>query len=265
MGFYKWQPDALGWKQESNNPLNSVTADHLKKGSTVNVVPPKILNVQNELPYKLESITSAGCYINNFPYDETYLVGYKLAMDKLSKKGIKVDIHFVFGGSVLKAIKEGNDGKKYFAAMIPGTSTILVTKENGYKVNPSLKGCQFERLMTGKRATDTATYSHMQVLQLNGKNVLFIADTDGVDSQKKAVEIKLSSSRKCDSSFVKSAILQMISNGSNTLVYGSTNKDDTMVTSVKKKYLSNLIKEHTTNVEQTLFTIKIKKTLSELE
>ena len=139
-----------------------------------------------------------------------------------------------------------------------------MTKENGYEANPSQKGCQFERLMTGKRDTDTATYSHMQVLQLNGKNVLFIADTDGVDSQKKAVEIKLSSSRKSDSSFIKSAILQMISNGSNTLVYGSTNKDDTMVTSVEKKYLSNLIEDHTTNLERTLLTTKIKKTLAQL-
>ena len=147
MGFYKWQPDAVGWKQESNFPLNSVTADHLEKGSTVNT-PPKILNLQEqELPFKFESRTNAGCYIKKFPYDETYLVGYKLAMDKLSKMGNEVDIDYVLGGSVLKAIKEGNDGKKYFATRIPGTTTILVTKENGYEANPSLKGCQFERLI----------------------------------------------------------------------------------------------------------------------
>ena len=253
--------------QENGIPLNSVTAKHLETGSVVEkVLPPKILVVTNKLPFKLERITRDVIYTKTFPYDEPLLVGYKLAMDKLNKMKVKVDIQFVFGGSVLNAIKAGDTRNKYVAMKIPTTQTILVTKVKGYEVNPSQKGYQFERLMTGRQAKETDTYSHMQLLQLNGKNVLFIAETDGVDSQKKAVEIKLGQYSGCSSSFAIHTILQMISNGSNTLVYGSTDRDDVFVESVENKYLGDLIEEHVpTNQEKSNITNKITKTLTELE
>ena len=149
------------------------------------------------------------------------------------------------GGSVLTAMTSTSkkEDTTYVACTIPGSKgTKMICKLKDYDVSPHSYGLQFERLLTGGSIGEKHSYSHMQLLKINGYMVLFVAETDAVDKNKKAVELKLGSHDSSGSkkeAYKNSTILQMISNGSNTLVHGE--RKGRQIISVTKTYLHELI------------------------
>ena len=153
-------------------------------------------------------------------------------------------IHYVVGGSVLTAMTSTNtQDATYVACTIQGSKgTKMICKLKNYNASPHQYGHQFERLLTGGTIGDNHSYSHMQLIKINGYMVLFVAETDAVDKSKKAMELKLGSHDPSGSkkeAFKKSTILQMISNGSNTLVHGE--RKGLKMISATKIYLHELI------------------------
>ena len=154
-------------------------------------------------------------------------------------------VDFVFGGSTLHMLAtKDTSGKDYLVTTFPGTDIVLVVKHHEYTKNTSEYGYHFERFVTERFVTggrfedkhEEQTVEHMQLMLLNKKyRVLFSAEYDGVGSTGHPVEVKASNPDYWGSK----VMLQMISNGSTSLVVGY--KSHHTLCHVETKPLSQVI------------------------
>lgn len=267
MSFYKWDPARVGIDLNNDFDWNDVTAEHLRQGlMTKNVKPP---TVDESLQGQIGNINflppnNHDSYEKKFPFDDTLLLGLKVARDELNKRKWKMTIDFVVGGSFLDALTSTKNNHTHVGYRVPGTETIMISKMKNYSVYPHKKGLQFERMLTGGNVFNKNSYSHMQLVTINSCNVLFVAETDGVDSQGYPMEIKLGVSSGWNQSFQLRTILQMISNGSNKLVYGVTDENGLSLNSVTHKTLDELIKDNITDEQKNDMVQKIIQGLTKL-
>jgi hypothetical protein len=129
---------------------------------------------------------------------------------------------------------------EYFAALIPGTEIVMVTKVSEYGQDYSAFGFQFERLVTGGKFSDrhsTECIEHVHYMKIGKYRVLVTGQTDAVDSSNNPVEISTSNPRWWGTS----KMFQMISSGS--IKFCAGNRRKTSLTNIKILSLSEIISQ----------------------
>ena len=94
--YYKWEPGKVGVDLNIIVPWKDITVQQLENGTmSCNVKPPTIKDdicekISEKTLYKTSS-TKDG-YEKKFPFDETLLVGLKIAREKLKKKNCQIKL-----------------------------------------------------------------------------------------------------------------------------------------------------------------------------
>ena len=156
-------------------------------------------------------------HMNEFPHGKIEIICLHVAA---TNRGINfAEVDFAFGGSTLAMLATCDDSDPFMVTCIPGTKTLLITKQKDYIKNISDVGFQFERLMTGRPMddvlSDDASIEHMHVMNIGTHRVFFSAETDAM-MQNSPVEIKASNPRYWGTK----VMFQMISSGSTNLCVG---------------------------------------------
>ena len=203
--------------------------------------PPKALStflLNRKLPMTFHNLP-AQKHRNKFPYDQTYLTSLYVAS---KHRGLETnDVDFVLGGSTLDVLANCHipNDTTYLAVGVPGTKIVLVAKHKEYMQNYSDPGFQFERFVAGKRFEDkhdTSIVEHMHLVEVAGHNIFFTAESDAVDEQGNAIEIRASNPRHWGTRIG----FQMISNGACSL-YAGTKLRRTMLKNVQLQRLETVI------------------------
>lgn len=217
------------------------------KGSAQFEGPPK-LKIPMRVPGYFEKNLPAQEYPNSFPNEAGYVVPLCVAV----RRGLVLsDIDFVLGGSGLEVLANKRierrtdlpDNTKYLVQRVE--NVIVLAKSKRYVANYADTGFQFERLVTGGRLDgkhDPTTSEHLHIMKLGKFKVLFAAEVDAVDDEGKCVEIKSGNPRY----FGTKVMLQMLSSGSQTLI--QADKRGPKLIKIKKRSISDLIREHPTDV-----------------
>jgi len=145
----------------------------------------------------------------------------------------KDKLTFCLGGSTLDVLANQKIKKKdtYVGARIVGTNIIMICKHSPYNMNLNDVGFQFERWVTGKQLNDrhsTELMDHIQLMQVGSHYCLFGADCDATH-QGAPVEIKTTDPKQ----WKTKTMFQMISSGSQHLVYGKKAKGGTRLLDVQ--------------------------------
>jgi hypothetical protein len=229
LGYFTWRPSSRRHKS-----LRDVSAEEVRQQVDLQALPDRLVDVYRlPLPVPFLTDNNSKCtYVNKYPLGQFDVAGlYAAARRGLRFHHEKID--FCLGGSTLNMLATRDDSSPYFACMIAGTKTILVSKQKEYVRNLSDVGFQFERLVTGRAMNDwnvttvvngnasVASHNlecleHLHVMQVGSYRVLFRAETDAVDEENNPVEIKASHPRY----WKKATMLQMLSSGSTTLCRG---------------------------------------------
>jgi hypothetical protein len=241
LGYYSFSANGDVCKQ-----LDSVVALDITNRILTNVSPPSLADLQvvNQtiLPttFMKEKSKSKHQHMNLFPYDPSYLTSLYVATKVIDNKVALEDIDFVFGGSTLTMLDTRKTSRREVFLVERYKQTVLVKKHKVYNHNPSDKGFQFERLVTGgtfgvpEEGLDEIV-EHLQVVHVGEHRILFSAETDAVVKSSSSVdgggdggdgfslgvggvEIKCSDPRK----WKRNVALQMVSSGSLNLVHGNT-------------------------------------------
>ena len=111
----------------------------------------------------------------------------------------------------------------YYATVIPGTKSILVTRRKTYEQDYQSRSFQFERIMTDKTVNEPhkveSTY-HLQTMKIGGRHrVLFNAEADALYANY-PIEIKMNKQKYWGSQ----VFFQMVSSGSPYFCHGLVGK-----------------------------------------
>ena len=213
LGSYYWDPEGLLEKS-----LVDVTVNDVKRGLRNSERRPKqILDLESvSLPCRLRGNLRPQEAPNRFPYKAGFLPALVMAQ----RRGLDLQqVDFVLGGSgaamlAKRAIKEGT---KYLVQRVPGSGALVVGKSKVYTQDFSTFGFQFERLVTGEPLDglhDLKQYEALQLVDIGGFRVLFVAEIDAVDAAGMPVEIKSGNPKY----FGIDVALQMLSSGASMLL-----------------------------------------------
>jgi len=236
LGFYSWTP------RGNYKKLHQVSAAELRQNVSFSAKPPEvqpIAKLQFQCPCVLKSgigtLNKENIH-NEYPYNPSHLVPLYVAM---AGRNIRPgDIDFLLGGSVLHALATGEtsgDDFEYRVQQVPGTKIVLVEKYKLYTTNWNDAGHLFEYFVHGRDDmynllrihNEYVIYEHLQKMIVHGHTILISAESDGMDQDGNAVEIKTSNPKN----WKAKVAFQMISNGSLQLYWGET----ISTASIKKK------------------------------
>eukprot|EP00977_Amphora_coffeiformis_P016261 scaffold4976_cov161-Amphora_coffeaeformis.AAC.7 len=162
-----------------------------------------------------------------YPYGQDDFAGLYVAKHYRGIDFEKID--FVFGGRTLNMLasqtpfddyyKRDQALSYYYATVIPGTKSILVTRRKIYEQDYQSRSFQFERIVTGKTVNEPhkieSTY-HLQTMKIGGRHrVLFNAEADALYADY-PIEIKMNKQKYWGSML----FFQMVSCGSPYFCHG---------------------------------------------
>ena len=223
LGFFCWFP------RGNYKKLHEVSAAELRHGVRLRGTPPEVQPISDlnaECPCTLnggKTKNKKRTTRNEYPYNPSYLVPLYVAV---AGRNVRPgDVDFLFGGSVLHALATGKTSGRdveYRVQQVPGTSIVLVEKHQEFTTNWDDAGHLFEEFVWGGHyrtcgaKNQQVTYEHLQRVVINGHNILISAESDGMDHDGNAVEIKCSNPKN----WKGKVAFQMISNGSTRLYWG---------------------------------------------
>ena len=247
-GFYLWRKDFLMQKEmkfltreDIVNSLNDSTKCKpsevkYKESNDKTFVLDNNNNSRERYPYKFHQ---ARLIIKKlkFPMYEPQLIAIAVAFSRDNTR----DYHFVFGGSTFYALMTKTNHNDYMTYQLPGTKTIIVTKDN-YNKNRSYEdspGLAFERLMTKTgtaiEETDFNCISHLrEFIAFGTYKILVVGECDGLDENGIITECKTTKMKMFDNDYKKKfynwdILLQMISNGSSKVLNGILNENKDLI------------------------------------
>ena len=225
LGSYCWDPEGL--LEKSTRDITVSDVQHGLRNSDRR--PKQILDPESiSLPCRL--INSRNLRPQEVPSKFPFKAGFLPALVMAQRRGLDLQqVDFVLGGSgaAMLAKRSIKEGTKYLVQRVPGSGALVVGKTKVYTQDFSTFGFQFERLVTGEPLDglhDLEQHEAIQLVDVGGFRVLFVAEIDAVDAAGMPVEIKSGNPKY----FGIDLALQMLSSGASMLL--RADRDGSLVT-----------------------------------
>ena len=217
LGYFGWKPKG------PYKDLAMVTVADIQDSFDIHMTPPAIVPVEQlsrDLPLPFENLPPRRV-IKAYPLGAPDIAGLHAAV---RHRGVDMSkVNFFFGGTStleMLATRRIDKNYSYFATLIPGTETIMITSQKDYLLDMASINFQFRNFAIGKKfgdEIDRAEVNHLQLVEVGEHLVLFSTEVSAMNSNNDPVKLASRIRRNWGTQM----LYQMISTGSFTLYSGS--------------------------------------------
>ena len=249
-GYFGWDVSNTGAKKNKEEPADAIEWDNVIKRLDMDGTPPHLTDIEklnDELPNK-EEIKLSDKLLSRRKnqvivfWEYPYSIPPVIACYVAAQRGSNLDeTHFLIHGGILGVLSRCKTIAKQESIMVQklGGNVInirIVVEKNGFLGDA---GHQFERLVVGDKIFSKHSliqHQHLREIKLGDFKILVYAEADAIDpNTEKPAEIKTKNVLKekaYDRDKLK-ILLQMISNGSETLITPDRQKHEDQSFTVK--------------------------------